>query len=211
MTSVYCGNLSWSVTDEDLLELMNGAGECSRAQVITYPDGRSKGWGLVEFTSPEAALEAIEKFTDYDLKGRKIFLREDREKGNPGAAMPFGVIGEPSAKGAGKGGGKGRGRGRGRGRGGGDYAPPQMDEVMGGTALYVGNLPWSATNDDLFGLFSSYNAKAAQVKMGYDGRSRGYGIVRFDSEMNAQAALALNGYRLGEREIAVRFDRQGSE
>ena len=39
------------------------------------------------------------------------------------------------------------------------------------------------------------------MKNGFDGRSRGYGIVRFDSEEEAYAALALNGYSLDGREI----------
>ncbi len=46
--------------------------------------------------------------------------------------------------------------------------------------------------------------------MGNDGRSRGYGIVRFETPDLAQAAIAaLNGTPVGEpaREIVVREDR----
>jgi RNA recognition motif-containing protein len=31
-------------------------------------------------------------------------------------------------------------------------------------------------------VFSEYSVKSAEVKAGYDGRSRGYGIVTFESE-----------------------------
>jgi len=208
MTRVYAGNLSWSVSDGDLADFMTPAGEVKSAEVIKYPDGRSKGWGLVEFVSPEAALTAITTLSDQLLMDRKIFIREDREVGGElpatgrGGGRGVGTIGEPAR---GKGG-KGRGRGRGR--------APMLDEPedvpTGGTALYVGNLPWSTTWQQLKEIFQEYNVKYADVKMGFDGRSRGYGIVRFDSEEEAYAALALNSYLLEGREILVRFDKQQS-
>uniref|UniRef100_A0A7S3FLX7 RRM domain-containing protein n=1 Tax=Haptolina ericina TaxID=156174 RepID=A0A7S3FLX7_9EUKA len=204
MTRVYAGNLSWSVTDTDLHDFMTEAGEVKSAEVIKYPDGRSKGWGLVEFVTPTSAATAINSLSDRELMERKIFIREDREVDGEGGAAPgrgrgVGTIGEPGR-------GKGRGRGRGRGRG------PVMEEpeevVVGGTALYVGNLPWSTTWQQLKEIFQEYNVKYADVKTGFDGRSRGYGIVRFDSETDAYAALVLNGYQLDGREILVRFDKQ---
>jgi len=207
-TRVYAGNLSWSVTDGDLADFMQQAGDVKSAEVIKYPDGRSKGWGLVEFHNPASSIEAINNFSDMDLMGRKIFIREDREGGEGdtgGRGRGPGAIGElPPAKGKGKGKGKGRGKGAGRG-------PPMGEpeaEVTGGTALYVGNLPWSTTWQQLKEIFQEYNVKYADVKTGFDGRSRGYGIVRFDSEDEAFAALALNGYNLDGREILVRFDKQ---
>jgi len=83
-------------------------------------------------------------------------------------------------------------------------------EVASGTALYVGNLPWSTTWQQLKEIFQEYNVKFADVKTGFDGRSRGYGIVRFDTEDEAFAALSLNGYSLDGREILVRFDKQSA-
>lgn len=205
-TRVYAGNLSWSVTDSDLVDFMTAAGEVKSAEVIKYPDGRSKGWGLVEFMSPESSLIAITNLSDQDLLGRKIHIREDREVGGDmpaigrGGGRGVGTIGEPAR---GKGG-KGRGKGRGRAL----VMDEPEDVPTGGTALYVGNLPWSTTWQQLKEIFQEYNVKYADVKMGFDGRSRGYGIVRFDSEEEAYQALALNGYTLDGREILVRFDKQ---
>jgi len=54
------------------------------AKVLEDRDGRSKGCGIVEFSTPEGASDAIEKLTDSELKGRKIFVREDREDGKSG-------------------------------------------------------------------------------------------------------------------------------
>lgn len=207
-TNVYAGNLSWSVTDRDLHDFMQAAGDVKSATVIRYPDGRSKGWGLVEFESATGAQEAIANYNDVELMGRKIFIREDRETGDAG-----GLPAPGGGADGGKGGGKGRGRGARSGRG--SRARPPLEEpaeeVTSGTALFVGNLPWSTTSQQLKEVFSEYNVKTAEVKAGYDGRSRGYGIVTFESEEDAAAGLALGGYNLDGREMLVRFDRQAGE
>ena len=41
--------------------------------------GRSKGCGIVEYRTPAEAQEAINTLLDTELKGRLIFVREDRE------------------------------------------------------------------------------------------------------------------------------------
>jgi RNA recognition motif-containing protein len=81
--------------------------------------------------------------------------------------------------------------------------------------LYVGNLSFSTTSDDLREAFSQYGAvKSAQVVMDREtGRSRGFGFVEMTE--GAEAAIeALNGSDLGGRTITVnearpREDRRG--
>ena len=51
----------------------------NRADVITGPDGRSKGFGIVEYGSANDARTAIDRLNETELKGRVIFVREDRE------------------------------------------------------------------------------------------------------------------------------------
>jgi RNA recognition motif-containing protein len=78
---VYVGNLSWDVAWQDLKDHMREAGEVLHAEVITEANGRSKGCGIVEYATEEEAQEAINTLTDTELKGRMIFVREDRETG----------------------------------------------------------------------------------------------------------------------------------
>lgn len=47
--------------------------------VLEEPNGRSKGCGLVEYSSPREARTAIHELTNSELEGRLIFVREDRE------------------------------------------------------------------------------------------------------------------------------------
>lgn len=204
---VYAGNLSWSVTDYDLQTFMVAAGDVRSARVARYADGRSKGWGLVEFVEVTSAQRAIAEFNDVELSGRKIFIREDRGGGiadNVPRSLSSGV--SPV---------KGSDGGRQRKRGGRGRPRPPLEvpavEVVRSTALFIGNLPWSTTSQQLRDVFSEYNVKSAVVTAGFDGRSRGYGIVTFESEEDAAAALALSGYNIDGREMLVRFDRAPPE
>lgn len=83
--------------------------------------------------------------------------------------------------------------------------------------LYVGNLPFSVTNQDLEGLFAqSGQVETANVITDRDtGRSRGFGFVEMESREAAEAAIQqLNGYEFDGRAIVVnearpREDRGG--
>jgi RNA recognition motif-containing protein len=83
--------------------------------------------------------------------------------------------------------------------------------------IYVGNLTWDATADDLLALFQTYGAVArAQVITDREtGRSRGFGFVEMDNDQEAQTAIDnLNGTPFRGRPLTVnearpRDDRGG--
>lgn len=58
--------------------------------------------------------------------------------------------------------------------------------------IYVGNLPWATTTDELYALFHQYGAVArAQIIIDRDfGRSRGFGFVEMENPDEANAAIA---------------------
>jgi cold-inducible RNA-binding protein len=72
--------------------------------------------------------------------------------------------------------------------------------------IYVGNLAWGCSSDDLLKLFSSHGEVArAQVVMDREtGRSRGFGFVEMANQEEAEAAIkALNGSDLNGRPLTV--------
>ncbi len=74
------------------------------------------------------------------------------------------------------------------------------------TNIYVGNLPWSTTDDELSAMFQQYGAVArAQVVTDREtGRSRGFGFVEMPNEAEAQAAIAaLNNQPVNGRPLTV--------
>jgi cold-inducible RNA-binding protein len=72
--------------------------------------------------------------------------------------------------------------------------------------LYVGNLPFSVTEQDLEELFGrSGQVESANIVMDRDtGRSRGFAFVEMDTRESADAAIqALNGYEIEGRSLTV--------
>lgn len=72
--------------------------------------------------------------------------------------------------------------------------------------IFVGNLPFSATDEQLRELFSKHGAvKTAEVvKDRYSQRSRGFGFVEMESEEAAAAAIAaLNNQPMDGRPLTV--------
>jgi len=57
--TLYVGNLSWTVTDDDLKTMFSPYGAISTATVAKAPSGRSKGFGLVKFTNVASAHKAL--------------------------------------------------------------------------------------------------------------------------------------------------------
>jgi RNA recognition motif-containing protein len=72
--------------------------------------------------------------------------------------------------------------------------------------LYVGNLPFNTTEDDLRGVFERHGsvASVAVVTDRETGRSRGFGFVEMDEASAADDAIrALDGSDLGGRSLRV--------
>lgn len=75
-----------------------------------------------------------------------------------------------------------------------------------GKKLYVGNLGYQTTDQELSDLFAAHGTvESAKVIMDHDsGRSKGFGFVEMSSNEEAQAAItALNGQQVQGRSLAV--------
>ena len=75
-----------------------------------------------------------------------------------------------------------------------------------GSKLYVGGLPYSATEQQLSDLFAAHGtvASARIIADKFTGPSRGFGFVEMSSDAEAKAAItALNGSDMGGRSLTV--------
>lgn len=85
--------------------------------------------------------------------------------------------------------------------------------------IYVGNLPYTATDNELQEMFAAYGSvTSARVIMDrMTGRSKGFGFVEMPDRTQAEAAIeGLNGNDMGGRSLRVnesqprpRDDRRG--
>jgi RNA recognition motif-containing protein len=100
---LYVGNLSYSVSSDDLRELFEGYGTVRSSEVlIDRETGRSRGFGFVEMEVDEEAEAAIAALDGNDHQGRRLNVNEA----------------QPRTQGGGPRGGGGQGHGGGRGYGG---------------------------------------------------------------------------------------------
>jgi len=79
---LYVGNLSYSVTTEELKDFFAQSAEVTECRVI-----EGKGFGFVTFASVEAATAAKEANNDQEFKGRKFkidFARDNQGGGGGG-------------------------------------------------------------------------------------------------------------------------------
>ena len=82
-TTLYVGNLSWATKEQTLEQTFVEFGELRDVRIITSSrDGRSRGYGHVEFSSAESAAKALSACSDLELDGRS--LRLDFSKPHPG-------------------------------------------------------------------------------------------------------------------------------
>ena len=85
-----------------------------------------------------------------------------------------------------------------------DHAP----DFHGINKLYIGNLDYSTTSEDLLQFFEngSENCQVcdASIVTGPDGRNRGFGFVSFYPGSSLEEALQMNGKECCGRELTVK-------
>lgn len=72
--------------------------------------------------------------------------------------------------------------------------------------LFVGNIEWGVTDEDLQKLFAEHGEveEAVIIKDKFSGRPKGFGFVTFVNDEDADKAIeALNDYELNDRKLAV--------
>lgn len=121
---IYCGNLSFKATEDDVRQLFSAHGEVTDVHIVMDREtGRSRGFAFVEMATDEAAKAAIsaldgQRVQDRPLKVNEAQPREQRGGGFGGGGGGYGGGGGGGGYGGGRGGGGG-GYGGGRGGGGG--------------------------------------------------------------------------------------------
>lgn len=123
--NIYVGNLSWTMTEQDLQDLFAPYGEVTSAKIVTdkFNNNRSKGFGFVEMTNDSEGQAAIDGLNGTEISGRSIVVNESQPKqgGAGGGGFKKKSFGGGSGSGGsrgGYGGGSGGSRSGGGGYGG---------------------------------------------------------------------------------------------
>jgi len=88
-------------------------------------------------------------------------------------------------------------------------APREPDAAFTGTSVFVANLSWNTTSESFNTEFGAYNPLQADVALRNDGKSRGWGTVKFATADDANAAVSgMQGIEIDGRAIETRIDRK---
>ena len=93
---LYVGNLSFSVTDEELHAAFAAHGSVASAKVIRDREtNESRGFGFVEMADAAEAQTAIDRMNGAPLKGRPLRVNEAQERADARGGAPRPVYGAP--------------------------------------------------------------------------------------------------------------------
>lgn len=183
---LYVGNIPWSTTVEELRGIFSQCGGISLVDIPTGRQGRSRGYGIVEYSNVQEAQVAITQLDGHALGDRNISVREDKA---------------PTKSAPSKSGGGGGNRGSTLGD------TPAAE----GCRCYVGNLAWETTEESLIAHCTGIGPVIqSEVARQPGGRSKGWGLVDYGTPAEAEAAIAqLHNSELQGRSIIVRLERAG--
>ncbi len=178
---LFVGNLPPRLCFPELEDLFLPFGSIVSADLMTDPTtGRSRGFGFVEMESHDAARAAMTALNGTAVEGQTLTVNE----ANPGRGAGGGGGGashDASRSSASSGGGAPSR----------PFTPGPRPGAASGTRLFVGNLPYTATNADLERLFAEAG-KVASVSVMTDratGQSKGFAFVEMATKEDAVAAV----------------------
>jgi RNA recognition motif-containing protein len=188
---IFVGNLPFRFRWQELKDLFKQVGTVIRADVRTDYDGRSKGYGTVSFERLEDVQNAVDKFNGTEIDGRRIDVREGRNNSTAQSSAPVEAQ-EPAQTQANT-----------------EFTEGVEPNGEKNDTIFVGNLPFATSNEDLFELFETVGRVSnAEIKFDANGRP-GAAVVKFESEDSSEAALLqLNNYDYGGRKLSLSYAKR---
>ncbi|XP_039285352.1 myelin expression factor 2 [Nilaparvata lugens] len=93
VNAVFVANLDFKVDQKKLKEVFKLAGRVERCELSVDKDGKSRGFGVVEYSHPVEAVQAISMLHNQMLFDRRITVRLDRADKDPQQKLPQGLKG----------------------------------------------------------------------------------------------------------------------
>jgi len=207
--TLYVSNLPFDLDDNDLKQIFSEF-NVKNAHVAIRQNGRSLGFGFVEFNNANDQKNALEALDQSEVNNRVITVKiaTGRRTGGGGGGSRFGGGGSR------QGGGNRQGGNRQGGRNNSNNAPRRRNlpnnntnekREPSSTMVYVSNLPFSVDDKALSNIFTGYKVTKAYVAFRRNGRSKGFGFVDFGSAEDQQKALKLNGQEVEGRPLTIQI------
>ena len=73
---LFVANVSFAATEADLKELFGQIGPVKRVHLATDQNGKSRGFGFIEYEDPLDSTRAFDDLHGKELKGRRLIVKE---------------------------------------------------------------------------------------------------------------------------------------
>jgi polyadenylate-binding protein len=176
-TNVFIKNLDDKVDDEHLKNMFTPFGSIKSAVIMRDDQGKTKGFGFVNFENPEEAEAAVEKLNDTEIDGKTVFVGRAQKKSEREAELRS------------------------------KFEQMKMEHMTKyqGVNLYIKNLDDDIDDTKLRGIFDQFGTITSAKVMGDPkGSSKGFGFVCFSTPEEATKAVTeMNGKIVGSKPLYV--------
>jgi len=176
-TNVYVKNLDPEVSEEEFHKLFEQYGPITSAVLQLDHEGKSKGFGFVNYDNHEDANVAVDALNESEHNGRKLFVARAQKKAEREEELRK------------------------------TYEQAKMEKLSKyqGVNLYIKNLEDDIDDEKLRAEFEPYGAiTSAKVMRDEKDHSKGFGFVCFSSPEEATKAVAeMNNKMIGTKPLYV--------
>jgi polyadenylate-binding protein len=176
-TNVFIKNLDDKVDDEGLKNMFTPFGSIKSAVIMRDDQGKTKGFGFVNFDKPEEAETAVEKLNDTEIDGKTVFVGRAQKKSERESELRS------------------------------KFEQMKMEHMTKyqGVNLYIKNLDDDIDDTKLRGIFDQFGTITSAKVMGDPkGSSKGFGFVCFSTPEEATKAVTeMNGKIVGSKPLYV--------
>lgn len=168
-TNVFVKNLGPDYTEEELTTLFEPYGAITSLYFERDAEGKSKGFGFVNFAEHEAAVKAVEELNEKEINGQAIYVGRAQKKRERMEELKK------------------------------QYASTRLEKLSKyqGVNLFVKNLDDTITSEALEEEFKPFGTiTSAKVMIDDTGKSKGFGFVCFSTPEEATKAITEMNQRM---------------
>jgi len=176
-TNVFVKNLDVSVTDEDLKKEFSKHGVIASIAIMKDENGHSRGFGFINFSTHEGAINACDELNESEFKGKKLYVGRAQKKSERKEELQRKY----------------------------ELLKQERLNKYQGVNLFVKNLDDTIDDEKFRSEFSAFGTiTSSKVQLDDKGISRGFGFVCYSSPEEATKAVTeMNGRMLGSKPIYV--------
>jgi len=176
-TNVYVKNLDLEITETEFREMFEPFGTITSAVLQTDPEGKSRGFGFVNYERHEDAERAVNELNDKDIKGKPLYVGRAQKKAERVSELQRSH----------------------------EQAKQERQSKYAGVNLYVKNLDDDVDDDKLRAEFEAFGTiTSCKVMRNERDISKGFGFVCFSTPDEATKAVTeMNNKMIGSKPLYV--------